>query len=403
MVKTRRSVVLAAGMLLQLCAGIVYMWSVFRGPVATYLNWDPAAAAFTSSIMLAAFVVGIVGGGVLQDRLGPRNVLIGGSLLFSLGMILTSTVTSANPSMIYVTYGVIAGLGVGVVYTTTVSVVQKWFPDRRGFATGMMVSAFGFSLVIFTPIASALLASKGVPFTFTAIGILFLVVCTLSSLPIVNPPADFLPAGAAAKQGAKPAQRHYTTGEMLGTTQFYKIFFGMMLILPAYFILNPQFKALGAERGLSDAFQNYLVMTTGIASAAGRLLFSWASDKIGRKNAIYCIIGVTLVGVLSLIVAQGFLVMVCVALIAFAFGGCASVFPALTADNFGTKNMGLNYGCVMVGFGVAALGAPKLAAALPQDASHTWAFVMAAVTCLVALGCIALIKKPGNVSISEGA
>jgi OFA family oxalate/formate antiporter-like MFS transporter len=199
---------------------------------------------------------------------------------------------------------------------------------------------------------------------------------------------------AAKAQGAKPAQRHCTTAEMLKTPQFYKIFFGMMLILPAYFILNPQFKALGAERGLSDAFQNYLVMTTGVFSAAGRLLFSWASDRIGRKNAIYCIIGVTLVGVLSLIGAQGFLFMVCVALIAFAFGGCASVFPALTADNFGTKNMGLNYGCVMVGFGVAALGAPKLAGFFPKDAATTWSFVMAAALCLVALGFIVAIKKP---------
>ena len=388
--KSKRSVVLAAGMLLQLCAGIVYMWSVFKVPVATYLGWD---ATYTSSIMLAAFVVGIVGGGRLQDKLGPRNVLIGGSLLFSLGMILTSLVNSGNPSLIYLTYGVMAGLGVGVVYTTTVSVVQKWFPDRRGFATGMMVSAFGFSLVIFTPIASALLASKGVPFTFTAIGILFLVVCTLSSIPVVNPAADFIPAGASAAKG-KPTQRHYTTSEMLRTPQFYKIFFGMMLILPAYFLLNPQFKTLGATRGLSDAFQNYLVMTTGVASAAGRLLFSWASDKIGRKNAIYCIIGVTLVGVLSLIVAQGFLFMVCVALIAFAFGGCASVFPALTADNFGTKYMGLNYGCVMVGFGIAALGAPLLKNLFPPESAETASFIMAAALCLVALVCVVLIKKP---------
>lgn len=391
--KTNRSLVLAAGMLLQLCAGIVYMWSVFRGPVAAYLNWDGGAAAFTSSIMLAAFVVGIVGGGRLQDRFGPRLVLIGGSLLFSLGMILTSLVTSANPAMIYLTYGVIAGLGVGVVYTTTVSVVQKWFPDRRGFATGMMVSAFGFSLVIFTPIASALLGAKGVPFTFTAIGVLVLVVCTLSSLPVVNPPADGAPGGAAAAQGGS-TKRHYTTGEMLKTAQFYRIFFGMMLILPAYFILNPQFKALGAERGLSDAMQNYLVMTTGVASAAGRLIFSWASDRIGRKNAIYLIIAATLVGVLALIVAQGFLFMVCVALIAFAFGGCASVFPALTADNFGTKHMGLNYGCVMVGFGIAALGAPLLSGLFPPQSAQTASFIMAAALCLVALVCVMLIRKP---------
>ena len=391
--KGKRSVVLAAGMLLQLCAGIVYMWSVFKKPVAEYLMWDASAASFTSSIMLAAFVVGIVGGGQLQDRLGPRKVLIGGSLLFSLGMILTSFVTSGNPSMIYLTYGVIAGLGVGVVYTTTVSVIQKWYPDRRGFATGMMVSAFGFSLVIFMPIASALLASKGVPFTFTAIGILFLVVCTLSSIPVVNPPADYKPAGVNAAKG-KSAQHHYTTGEMLRTPQFYRIFFSMMLILPAYFILNPQFLTLGAERGLTDTIARVGAMTTGVASAAGRLVFSWASDRIGRKNAIYLIIVVTLIGVLMLIFAQGFLFMACIALIAFAFGGCASVFPALTADNFGTKYMGLNYGCVMVGFGIAALGAPKLAGLLPQDAAHTSSFVMAAVLCVVALVMTTMLKPP---------
>ncbi len=171
------------------------------------------------------------------------------------------------------TYGVIAGFGVGVVYTTTVSVIQKWYPDRRGFATGMMVSAFGFSLVIFMPIASALLVARGVPFTFTAIGIVFLVVCTLCSLPVVNPPADFMPPGASSGRAAKAPQRHYTTGEMVRTAQFYKIFFGMMLILPAYFILNPQFLTLGAERGLSETFAQVGAMTTGVARPPGGCCF----------------------------------------------------------------------------------------------------------------------------------
>jgi OFA family oxalate/formate antiporter-like MFS transporter len=395
MARANRSVVLAAGMLIQLCAGIVYMWSVFKAPVAQHLAWDPSAAAFTSSVMLAAFVVGLVCGGQLQDKLGPRKVLIGGSLIFSLGMMLTSLATRENPAMVYLTYGVIGGAGVGAVYTTTVSVIQKWYPDRRGFATGMMVSAFGFSLVIFMPIASRLLEEKGVPFTFTAIGLLFLVVCSLSSLPVINPPADYTVQGAA-KARAKSAQKHYTTREMLKTPQFYRIFFSMMLILPAYFILNPQFLTMGMERGLSDTVARLGVMTTGVASAAGRLLFSWASDRIGRKNTIYGIIAVTLAGVLMLIFAQGLLFMACIAMIAFAFGGCASVYPALTADNFGTKYMGLNYGCVMIGFGIAALGAPKLAGALTQDATHTASFIMAAVLCVIALVMTVLIQKTGD-------
>ncbi|MGI5985945.1 MAG: MFS transporter, partial [Oscillospiraceae bacterium] len=160
-----RYVVLISGMLIQLCAGIIYMWSVFKGPVAQHLEWDPANAALTSSIMLAAFVLGIIAGGRAQDKIGPKFVTAAGSVMISVGMLLTALVSKQSPWLVYITYGIIGGLGVGTVYTATVSVIQKWFPDKRGFATGLMVSAFGFSLVIFAPLTNSLLTKIGVPST----------------------------------------------------------------------------------------------------------------------------------------------------------------------------------------------------------------------------------------------
>lgn len=383
-----RYLVLAFGMLMQFCAGIIYMWSVFKDPVAIHLSWDTVAATYTSSIMLAMFVAGIIIGGRAQDKFGPAPVALLGSILLGLGMILSGFVPQAAPWLIYIFYGVISGLGVGCVYTTTVSVVQKWFPDKRGFATGMMVCAFGFSLVLFAPVAKALLAGWGVPATFLFFGILFLVLCSVFSLFLSNPQTS------AQGSAAKTEQKQFTTKEMLGTKEFYLLAFSMFFLLPAYFILNPLMKSLGIERGLTEETATLGVMITGIASAGGRLLTSWFSDFAGRKTAIMTISVITLVSSLGMIYAEGVLFLVCLALIAFCFGGSASVYAATAADLFGTKHMGLNYGCVMIGFGMSALIFQFLSGKLSAAGTYTYSFIVAAVTCAVTIALVAFLKIP---------
>ncbi|PYG89734.1 OFA family oxalate/formate antiporter-like MFS transporter [Ruminiclostridium sufflavum DSM 19573] len=385
--------VLISGMMIQLCAGIIYMWSVFKGPVAQYLEWDPAQAALTSSIMLAVFVFGIIAGGRAQDKIGPKLVTVAGSILISLGMILTAFITKQAPWLVYITYGIIGGLGVGTVYTATVSVIQKWFPDKRGFATGFMVAAFGFSLVIFAPVTNSLLSETSVPSTFIIFGIIFLVVCVLCSLNIDNPTADYAPAGFVTSKN-HASKKQYTTSEMLRTRQFYLITLSLLCILPAYFILNPLFITLGGERGLSKELAVLGVMITGIASAAGRLVTSWVSDLIGRKCAVFGIIIITMVSILAMIIAHGVMFLVCIAAIAFSFGGAAGVYPAITADNFGTKHMGLNYGCVMVGFGISALVFPIVSSMLVKSGVYTLSFLVAAATCVIAFVLVLLQKNP---------
>ncbi len=384
--------VLAAGMLIQLCAGIIYMWSVFKGPVASHLEWNPSEASLTSSIMLAAFVLGIIVGGRAQDKAGPKYVTLVGSVLTGLGMIITAFITAGAPRLVYLSYGIIGGFGVGVLYTATVSVIQKWFPDRRGFATGFMVGAFGFSLVIFAPLTTKLLAENGVPFTFISFGIAFLIICAACSLYLENPPEGFNPGGTAASN-APVEQKQFTTAEMLKTPAFYLIALSMLFILPAYFILNPIFMTLGEERGLSQEMAVLGVMITGIASASGRILTSWVSDLLGRRKAVFGIIFITLIAILAMIYAQGIMFIVCIAAIAFAFGGSASVYPAITADNFGTKNIGLNYGCVMVGFGISALVFPLISNSLVKSGSYTASFLLAGGCCLISFVLVLFQKK----------
>ena len=390
-----RNCILAAGMIIQFCAGIIYMWSVFRGPVSAHLNWDAGSASLTSSIMLAMFVLGIILGGYAQDKIGPQKVTLAGSIMIGSGMACTGLITGNTPWLVYITYGVIGGLGVGTVYMSTIAAVQKWFPDKRGFASGMIVSAFGFSLVVFAPLAKSMLSGMGVPNTFIIFGISFFVVCGFCALFIQNPPEGYMPDGYQPAQTAN-TKRQYSPKEIIKTKQFYLLAGGLLFTLPAYFILNPVFLSLGADRGLTEELALIGVSMTGISSAAGRLIVSWASDKTGRKPAMVAIAVIILCASLIMIVGQGILFLACIVLISFGFGGAASVYSAMTAESFGTKYGGMNFGLVMIGFGVSALVSQNISKELTAGGNYTSSFVLAAATCAVAIVLVLLMKNPGK-------
>ena len=382
-------------MVAQFCAGIIYMWSVFRQPVAMHLSWDLGAATLTSSIMLPMFVLGIIFGGYTQDKLGPGRAMIGGSILIGGGMIGTSFVTGGAPWLVYITYGVISGFGVGTVYMSSIASVQKWFPDRRGFASGMIVSSFGFSLVVFAPLAKSMLSSLGVPATFMIFGTGFLLVCVACALIIQNPPAGFLPKGYTPTQ-AVVDKRQFSPKEMLKTRQFYLLAGSLVFALPAYFILNPLFLSLGADRGLSEALAIVGVSLTGISNASGRLLVAWVSDKTGIKAAMVAIIAIILAASLVMIAARGFVFLICIILISFGFGGASGVYAAMTAESFGTKFGGMNLGLVMIGYAISALVFPIVSNRLAAGGSYTSSFIVAAATCVIAIVLVLLLRRPGK-------
>jgi OFA family oxalate/formate antiporter-like MFS transporter len=397
-----RYCVLTAAMVIQFCAGIIYGWSVFKGPVAAYLEWDAGSAALTSSVMLAMFVIGIIAGGYAQDKLGPRNITLVGSICIGAGMAATALVNSSAPRLVYITYGVIAGLGVGTVYMSTVAAVQKWFPDRRGFASGMTVCAFGFSLVVLAPLAKSMLNGLGVALTFLILGAAFLIICAVSSLFISNPPSGYMPTGFVTARAAQTVKQ-YAPGEIIKTKQFYLIAGALFFTLPAYFMLNPVFISLGADRGLSERLAVIGVSLTGISSASGRLIVSWASDKIGRKAAMVVIAAIILAASLVMIKGENVLFLICIILISFGFGGAAGVYATVTAENFGTKFGGINFGLIMIGFGASALVFQNISHKLTAGGSYESSFILAAATCAIAIVLILMLKNPNINTIKKTA
>jgi OFA family oxalate/formate antiporter-like MFS transporter len=383
-------------MVIQFCAGIIYGWSVFKGPVAEYLSWDAGSAALTSSIMLAMFVIGIIAGGWAQDKLGPMKVTLAGSILIGAGTAGTALITSGAPWLVYITYGIIAGFGVGAVYTSTIAATQKWFPDKRGFASGMIVGAFGLSLVVFAPLAKSMLDSTiGVSGTFLIFGFCFLAAIAVCSIFIQNPPEGYLPEGFVPVQAANQNQQ-MTAKEMIKTKQYYLLLFGLFFTLPAYFILNPVFISLGSDRGLTPELAVLGVALTGVSSAAGRIIVAWVSDKIGRKAAMVAIAVIILCASLVMIIGGGVLFIICIMLISFGFGGAAGVYSPMTAESFGAKNVGMNFGLVMIGFAGSALLFPIISRQLTAGGSYTSSFIMAAVTCAIAIVLVLLMKNPGK-------
>ncbi len=349
--KKGRGIILVAGAVIQLFLGIIYVWSVFVAGVAEYFNWEASAVKLTSSFMLCFFVLGILIGGKLQAKISTQKVVLTGGLLLALGMILSAFIPLGYGYLIYVSYGILGGFGVGMGYNAIITSAQKWFPEKRGFATGFSVCAFGFSTVIFAPLVETLLKSYGLQITFIALGVSFLLIVLLLFSFIKLP--DETGGGAAAANLANKKQ--YTTSEILKTKEFYFITISLMLATSVFFILNPSFMSLAAERGLDPSMATVLVMITGVANALGRLGAPLLSDKIGREKAAFIIIAITVIGAGLLCFINGIALIAVIAAIAFCYGGYSGIYPVLTGDYFGIKNVGSNYGAVMVGFALSAL------------------------------------------------
>jgi len=348
---------LLTGAILQLFLGIIYVWSVFVGPVSDFFGWDVSKVKLTSSFMLCCFVLGILIGGKLQVKIGTSKIVLIGGLSMAGGMLLTSFIPMGAPWLIYITYGITGGFGVGMAYNAIISAAQSWFVHNRGLATGISVCTFGLSTVIFAPvIKDALIPTLGLLTTFRVLAAAFFI-ATVVLFSFITMPDN---SGAQKKPAAVLDTKQYTTSEMIKTPMFFMIMFSMMFLTSSYFILNPSFITFAEERGLGANIGTILVMITGVANALGRLAIPILGDKIGREKAVITIILATAVCTAALCFATGTLLIIAIAIIAFCYGGSSGVYPLVTADYFGIKNIGSNYGAIMVGFACSALIFPMV-------------------------------------------
>ena len=349
--------VLISGSILNLLLGILYVWSVFVRPVSEIYGWDIESVKLTSSFMLSFFVVGILIGGKLQLKAGTQKIVLLGGLMLSGGMLLTAILPENYAPFMYITYGIIGGFGVGAAYNAIITASQKWFPKNRGLATGISVCAFGFATVIFAPLIETLIKIEqiGLRGTFLILAGIFLLFVLILFRFIRLPDID---AMATSSDSAAFTKKQYTTSEAIKTKEFYLITLSLMFATATFFILNPSFKILALERGIDDHIATLIVMLTGVANALGRLGTPLLSDKIGREKTAIINIYATALCALFLCFANGFLFIFAIAVIAYCFGGCPGLYPVMVADYFGIKNVGSNYGAVMIGFAVSALTFP---------------------------------------------
>ncbi len=362
-----------AAVILQIALGAEYAWSIFRTPLMTTFKWniDQVTLAFTIAIFVLGFAAYF--GGQWSTRSGPRVVAMTGGLLYGLGVALAS---QSNHGLwwLYLTYGVIGGIGVGFAYIIPVAVLVKWFPDKRGLMTGIAVGGFGAGALITAPIATRLIASVGVLTTFLYLGIVFLVVTVFCGYFMQNPPEGYKPEGwapSAALQKTEGA-RDFTLGEALHTWQWWALWLLLFLNTSAGISVisqeAPIFRELAGVTAIAAAG---MVGIVSFGNGAGRIFWAWVSDLMPRRFVflIMFLLQAVLFWVLPGMNSKGSLTAVTFVIL-LCYGGGFGTMPAFAADYFGPKFVGAIYGLMLTAWGFASAFGPLLIAHTRRSTGH---------------------------------
>ncbi len=386
-----RWLVAVMGTLLQLALGTVYAWSFFQQPVMAAGGWSNVQAAWAFS--LAIFFLGLAAawGGVNLPRFGPRKLAMAGGALFGLGYLLAAYALYVKSlPLLYIGYGVIGGMGLGLGYVTPVATAARWFPDKKGLITGMVVMGFGFGALIMAKALAPLLMSVtggSLVAVFFYIGVTMLVVTLPAGYCLVNPPAGYKPAGyrppsaaatAVASQDAVTARQSILSGKflMMWTVFFFNIVAGIMFISFQSPLLQDLLKKAIDPAAVSDpqvvaglaASGATLIAVSSIFNGLGRFFWGGLSDKIGRAQTFRLILGSQCAVFAALLFVNNplvFSVLVCYVLL--CYGGGFGSMPSFVLDVFGPKLMPVVYGAILTAWGCAGIVGPQIVALLKDN------------------------------------
>jgi OFA family oxalate/formate antiporter-like MFS transporter len=390
-VKTNRWGIALAGIVLQIVLGSVYAWSVFRTPLTKQFHWSISEVTLTFTICILVLGFAAFFGGLWLGKVGPRTVAVTGAFLYGLGTLLAS-LSASHLWVLYATYGLIGGTGLGFAYIVPVAVLVKWFPDRRGFITGVAVGGFGAGALITAPVATHLMASTGVLHTFALLGIAYMTLGVLASLFMRNPEKDWKPEGWSPSR-VLTAQRtsvNHTLGEALRTWQWWALWMILFLNTSAGISLisqeSPVFQELAKVTVIAAAG---MVGIVSIGNAVGRVFWAWVSDLLSRRVTfiITFLFQVALFWFLPQITSAATLTTVAF-LILMCYGGGFGTMPAFAADYFGSANVGSIYGLMLTAWGAASAFGPLLVAHMRQangnydSGFHALALIVLAATAI---------------------
>ena len=357
-----------AAVLMQVCLGIIYAWSVFRGPLERHYGWSKTVSIAPYRWSILCFTLAMIVAGFWQDKKGPRLVGSVGGLLLGTGCLLAGLI-GGTPLGLNLSYGVVAGLGVGFAYVTPIATCVKWFPDRRGFVVGLAVMGFGIGSMVFAPMLEAMLGkdpaqfAATIPKTFFVLAGVFYVLVTGCAQLYRVPPQGWKPAGWTPPASQQTARADFAPGEMLRSWQFYVLwvvyFLGASIGLTAIGESAPLIKELASVGAVMSGGMALGVMS--LFNGVGRLAWGAASDRAGRRQVILAMFVISaLTCTLLLPQTRDFWrVLMGICAVGFCYGGYLAVMPSLAAEYFGARRIGANYGILFTAWGAAGFLVPR--------------------------------------------
>ena len=371
--------ILAAGAAIQVLTGLPAAWGVFQQPVMEEYGLSEQGAGYAFGILIAAFGVGCVLGGFLQDRHGPRCAGLWGTALLCGGFFAAGLLPPGSAWAFFLAFSIPAGLGTAFLYPSIQSCAQKWYADRKGLATGVIGGAVGLSgafLTVFVRTAvRGFWVVQGIRGAFWALGAVTLPVCLVGSLLLQDPPQ----AGRSKKQQENGKNAiDLAPRQMLRTRQYWLCAGAVCFSTPAVLLFSPIILKLGMERGLEEQAALWSVVLGSVGSAAGRLLMPLLSDRIGRRPTDMLLFAVSAGLSAGFAFAQGWGVVACYAGLTFCYSALAAVLPALSTDLFGFPHAGVNYGFLALGQSVGSLAFPFAANFFGLEVGRHWMAVAAA-------------------------
>jgi OFA family oxalate/formate antiporter-like MFS transporter len=390
-----RWVPLAGCMLLNVVLGAFYAWSVFVLPLERAFGWSRTDTAGVFTVAIITTVACFVTAGRVQDRRGPRACAILGTSCLSLGFFLTSFTTSL--AWLYASYGIVVGLGNGIGYAVAVPVVSKWFPDKRGLAVGLTVGAYGGGSAVLGPLSQMLISELGWRTTFRILAALFLIGGAAATLLVRNPPPGYRAPNATAIRQRSVAHPDVSTAAMLRDTTFYALWVAYCLGATAGMMTISQLVPFARSAGFDGAAATFALTVGALGNASGRILAGWLSDKIGRLATLRMMVLGAAVAMPALFAWRTQLVpfYVLVAAVYWCYGTLLSVFASTSADFYGTRDLGLNYGILFTGLGTAGVLGPLIGArTFDAFGDYQVAFLSASALALIAFASLWFARPP---------
>ena len=398
--KTKKStgwIITSAALGINLLLGLLYAWSVFKKALVAEWGWNDITASLPFTVSAAIFAFIMIFAGRAQDKYGPRIIALLGGIMFGTGLIASGF--TQNPTVMVITFGVIGGIGIGLAYSATTPCAIKWFnSSKKGVISGIVVSGVGLAPVYIAPLTAYFIKLYGIQQTFIILGVFALVAIVLFSLILRVPPTEFIPEQPkVANKIAVPPSNSLSWSEMMKTKQFYLLWFIYLLTATAGLMLIAHMASIANTQAAWKA-GFMLVVVLSAFNAFGRIAGGLLSDKIGRKSAMVVVFLIQAANMFIFTYYTSIPLLITGAAIAgLAYGSLFSLMPSITADFFGVKNLGVNYGLVFSGWGIAAIIGPILGGiVVVKSGTYTMSYIVAGILLLIGTLFVSFIKPPST-------